>query len=501
MAEIQKNAIAPAEEFKIICPYCFNKACGGDGLPFPHTKVEFRAETCFLDESEIERKLNCTKTGIAMLPSAEEREERMKEFEQSEKYIAGRDERYQEFWSIYAGGTTEVAETNSVLPWERRIIKIGDGITRLEADKNGFLIAAYDDFGRRTDKRVCPHCHNPLPKGYGLNKVKYISIIGITGAGKTVYISQLLQHIVKEARKAALSAYTLGGTVEDFMKNNRVEKDKPLPTATIPERLSQPMFFDVERASGGTRYTDTIVLYDIAGENCESGDKMEKFAEFVRHSDGILLLIDPKQLGFLPEEPPKDEKELPEKVVNTLHSVLETARGEKSEIPIAVCVSKSDKCSDILPPIAHETVNIAGVDVNGFAVRQFNGKEYNILSGKLKELMMLNANQLCTSLQTGYWNFNFFSVSAIGCRCKENESGLSYPVSNPLPKRVEEPIFWLFKQFGYIGCNERVRRPFKIEQPRQPEPEKPSIFKSLFKKEEKAPEILYAEFEEDAILF
>lgn len=35
----------------------------------------------------------------------------------------------------------------------------------------------------------------------------------------------------------------------------------------------------------------------------------------------------------------------------------------------------------------------------------------------------------------------------------------------PEPRRIEEPILWLFKQFGFIRSNTKVLRPYPIKQP------------------------------------
>ena len=133
---------------------------------------------------------------------------------------------------------------------------------------DGFVTQAVDLFGKTTHSRVCPYCHNPLPLGFGKNKVKYISIIGITGSGKTVYISQLLKGMTDYASKVGLNAFFTSDHETNFILNNQVKQGKPLPDSTSPKRLSQPMFYDIVRDENGVQKTDTIVLYDIAGENC-----------------------------------------------------------------------------------------------------------------------------------------------------------------------------------------------------------------------------------------
>ncbi|MBQ3075482.1 MAG: hypothetical protein IJC26_05385, partial [Clostridia bacterium] len=361
------NPIAPDDEYQIICPYCFNMASGGNGEPFSHSQVEFRSETYFSSQSEIEQALGFTEIDIDLASTGAERLAKKTQFDIYQRFLLGTDTKYQSFWDEFEGQTTEQNDRNGrgPTPWEMPIIKKEKGVKQVYADVDGFITHAVDDFGKITHRRVCPHCHNPLPLGFGKNKVKRISIIGITSSGKTVYISQLLRGMADYAAKVGLNAYFTAEHVTNFIEVNKVKRGEPLPAATTPGRLSQPMFYDIVRSENNVPQTDTIVLYDIAGENCQKAEDMVRFARFVEHSDGLILLIDPKQLGFLSDEIPEEDKKAPALALNTLHSVLEARMGTKSQIPIAVCVSKSDMCAGILPPIAQEQVPVADPDPSG----------------------------------------------------------------------------------------------------------------------------------------
>jgi len=493
----QENFIAPDNAFSIVCPYCFNMASGGNGRPFPHTAVEFRAETSFANVREMEQKLGFKEFDIDMCDTQAEIDAKRKQYGIYEKFLLKTDDKYQSFWNDFEGRTTEQNERSGrgPTPWELPVVGLGNGIKSLGADVDGFVTHAVDEFGKVTHRRVCPHCHNPLPLGYGKNLVKYISIIGITGSGKTVYISQLLKGMTDYAAKSGLNAYFTSPHETDFIEMNKVKKGEPLPDSTSPGRLSQPMFYDIVRTVGNEQRTDTIVLYDIAGENCRKADDMVRFSRFVEHSDGLILLVDPKQLGFLSDEVDEDEVDAPSLALNTLHSVLESEKGKKSNIPIAVCVSKSDQCTGILPTIAQEQVQVADPDETGLPKKEFDGKTFNKLSEGIKDLMQKNAGSVCQNLMTEYWNYNFFAVSAIGCACAPTEQGFYAPVSRPDPKRIEEPILWLFKQFGFISSNTKVLRPFKIKHAERYLYKKPFLGKPSL---EKVPDE-YSAYEEETV--
>lgn len=497
----KENNLAADAAFSIVCPYCFNMASNGKGRPFSHKDVEFRAETYFSSETEILKKLHYTEVELALKGNAAN-QEKVKEFEKHKRFlVSGKDEKYNAFWANYEGRTTEQAARGAEkgvkgpVPWELPVIKKGDGVAEICGDVDGFVTHAVDEFGKITHRRVCPHCHNPLPLGYGKYPVKYISIIGITGAGKTVYISQLLKGMSDYASKSGLNAYFTSDHETNFIEANVVKKGAPLPESTSPGRLSQPMFYDIVRTVDGVQHQDTIVLYDIAGENCRRADDMVRFSSFVEHSDGLILLVDPKQLGFLSTEVDEDDIDAPSLALNTLHGVLESAKGKKSNVPIAVCVSKSDQCVNILPTISQEQVQNADPDESGLIKREFDGRAFNSLSEGIRDILKTTANTVCQNLATEYWNYNFFAVSAIGCGCEPTEQGFYAPVSRPNPKRIEEPILWLFKQFGFISSNQKVMRPFKIKQPERYIYKKPFIGKPYLI----AQEADFAVYEEDKI--
>lgn len=446
------------DKYMITCPYCFGEA-------FSHEDVHFRADTYYVSEKEIEEKVG-KEIEIEMMEDSYQRNIKLEEYQRSKRFLVCEDKKYEDFWKQYAG-TTEKSKPNDKgpLPWRRPIISTNDGVMKFIRDADQFVIGAVDILGKETRSRVCPHCHNPLPIGFGKNRVKNISIIGITGAGKTVYISQLLKGMMDSVAKVGLAAFFTGNHVTDFIKENPVKRGKELPGSTVPEKLSQPMFYDIVQGDGNGKRTDTIVLYDIAGENCKDADSMIQFAKFVEHADGLILLIDPKQLKFVFSESIEDEEiEEPSKALITLHGVLCSKTREKNKIPTAICVSKSDQCFDILPEIAQDDVQIAGENEMGLPINQFDGKNYNKLSQELTELMKKNANAVCNILANNYINYNFFAVSAIGCECQMTEKGFVAPVFEPEPKRIEEPVLWLFKQFGFIESNTKVKRPFKIPQ-------------------------------------
>ena len=119
------NPIAPDDEYQIICPYCFNMASGGNGEPFSHSQVEFRSETYFSSQSEIEQALGFTEIDIDLASTGAERLAKKTQFDIYQRFLLGTDTKYQSFWDEFEGQTTVQNDRNGrgPTPWEMPIIK------------------------------------------------------------------------------------------------------------------------------------------------------------------------------------------------------------------------------------------------------------------------------------------------------------------------------------------------------------------------------------------
>lgn len=469
---------------KIICPYCFKE--------FEHDEVHFRLETVKND-------------GYDISDIEYESDPQKKEEMQLSMYFQPKDdEKYEKFWEKY-GGTTELTTQNEQKRFGGQIqvnqLPIIDPKSpeaakclKLQNHPDGksdyFIYDGYnmaqgveDIDGNTSYRRVCPHCHNPLPNGYGRNEVKFISVIGVTGSGKTVYISQLLKNLpTYTSRLANMASQTLDDRVGNFLNNNPVSRNKPLPDSTMAGKLAQPMTYDIVKS--GNKH-ETIVIYDIAGENCTNANEMQRYGDFVMHSHGIILLISPKQIGITEKYGDKNGDENntrdaapPITVLNTIYNTIVAGNSGLCEIPLAVCISKSDIFARLLgdgEENGEEIVEIATSDVAPIqdpATEEtrpgFNATQYNVIQKKIAK--MLEGDPISVALQTQYKYYNYFIFSAVGCAVRKEERDrktVSYPVDDPQPVRIVEPLLWLFKRFGYIRSDTHIRLPALRGDPNQ----------------------------------
>ena len=291
--------------FEITCPYCFRKMLDSEVL-FRSEKVNQGEPDILPDEYDDMEDFQARYRGP-------DKEEILSKYYDWEFFAETEDPAYEAFWANF-NGTTEYNPADDVLrvkAYRRRVIdpsktahqkylkqqSTGDYFIY---DEQGMVTQIELSSGEKCNRRVCRHCHNPLPDNYGKNTVKFATIIGITGAGKTVYLSQLLRRMRTYAVKVGLSAIVNNTGVRTFLENNVIAANEPLPGSTPSTRFQQPLFYEMVRdAKEHGRVTETFVLYDVAGEVFKESSLVNKFAPFVEHADGVIVLIDPMQFEIV----------------------------------------------------------------------------------------------------------------------------------------------------------------------------------------------------------
>ena len=452
---------------KITCPYCFNE--------FNDDDVHFRMETVYAEDDldPIGEGRSLDEIEVDSRYSSVEIKEQMAEFKRREQFVKRDDTVYQNFWAEFAG-TTEKASLSrdgkepSVLPYHRPVFDPKNaqhaalfGKPKRNSDvvnESGMVYAAVDCFGKLTQRRVCPHCHNPLPGAYGKYPVKFVSIIGITGAGKTVYLSQLSKYVAQQIAYFDIVANPTSQDVQEYIEANPVVMGEKLPVGSPPEQLLQPLCWDLVYGRGEQKQYQTIVFFDIAGENCVSAERIQKFGHFVERADGIIVVIDPKQFQFATAA----DAEEPVKVLQTISNVYQNrASNEVRKLPLSICLSKGDKIAQSM--IRGNLDDIQAIQLNnGQFLPKFNAENYNPIHDAISAFVQQNDVQLSAQLNILYDNFNYFLFSAIGTSTHEIEVDgeiFDTPEGITIPKRILEPIVWMLYKFRFIEAHGEIHEP------------------------------------------
>lgn len=413
------------------CPFCFQ--------PFSPQKAAFKAMTVFTEQD--------FEAGM------EEEELVLKK-----EYALQPDEIYQAFWERYPKSEPENRYKDYPVI-DNLSDRFLDG--RYEADSSGFINRATDAFGAVSKIRICPHCHNPLPFEFGKYPVKYISIVGITSSGKTVYLSQLLRQIETFFVKAGLTVVGVYDEVERFLENYKIQKNVPLPRGNAADGLMPPLALNVK--CNKTQQVYTLVFYDIAGENCVHPQQMEKYGPFIKNSDGLLLMIDPEQfLGSFTENGDLErEAHSPDKVIAAMWNAFVTSDNKegRSRIPLAVALSKSDTQTEVLD---YQSTLFSNMSYQEYTDHELPLKDFAAVDMEVRRLLtQMNRNKteiLCNKLNECFPVHAFFAVSALNARPQErtgmHDEDCYMLDEEPETIRVEQPVFWILYKLGVLPVKE-----------------------------------------------
>lgn len=465
--------------FEITCPYCF-KTMRDDEVLFRSEKVNQGDNDILPDDYDDLEDFQARYRG-------RDKEVILSQLRDWEFFQPKTDSEYNNFWRQF-NGTTEVDYSENlfhVKAFERPIIDPSNSshqhFIRKQSDSSFFIRDAQGMVsqielvtGEKCNRRVCRHCHNPLPDNYGKSPVRFVPIIGITGAGKTVYLSQLLKRMKHYASKVGLDATVTTASSRAFVENNLIKANYRLPGSTPANRLQQPLFYDIVRNIDDQRkVTETFVLYDVAGEVFDekksNAATIDCFAPFVRHAHGIIILLDPLQFEVFSSLAP-EEKQLSETtvVLEKIHYIITNGNTEeKSNKPLAMCISKIDM-QIVQSVLTSELRNLMLDDVqyiadhDGIPMPLFNAEQYNPVADELNAFFKSADFTLSNKMRTNYTKYCYFGFTALGCDiATSDDNTYQYPKGPILPKRIEEPMLWLFHEFGYIEANTSLHYPNK----------------------------------------
>jgi hypothetical protein len=332
--------------FEITCPYCF--------LKFQDDQVVFRAKHAFTIDD----------ISNSFLSDAE-REKRMSFLQFSEydgdlgSLDAGQvvDGGLAEFWKKRGGSAgyqTDDPEwyyphidPADTVPFYKmtRSEPIGDvvpGDDRFVRDEDGFVrrvIDVYEHVATDDMVRLCPRCHNRLPlPDYGKYRTVFIGVTGMTGSGKTVYLTQLLSGMSRWMQNSGYHVAATGALSGGLLAG------KELPSSTDPLVMRRPKAINLFPDDAG-KSPYTLVFYDIAGENCvdsvddsqEDREVKTAIASYIGHVDALLFLVDPAQIPVFSAQGENI------RVGELVNRVCDLRSGPWDQVPVAVVLTKSDQ--------------------------------------------------------------------------------------------------------------------------------------------------------------
>jgi GTPase SAR1 family protein len=316
---------------------------------------------------------------------------------------------------------------------------------------------------KQTRKRLCPLCHMDLPASMGECENLIFALIGASQAGKSNFIAVLIDQLKNRVGPAIdmlvepQNDRTIKRYREEFYEPV-FRKGKPVDATLVAfaggSAARFPLVFSLsflqKTAFGGQRIKRTVTLafFDTAGEDLNDQDTMSTVSKYIYRADGILLLLDPLQLGAVREALPAgtglpEQKTETGEIVTRMTNLILAARslGPTAQIdtPLAVAFSKFDALAPLLDPqsqLKQSAQHVAG----------FDQRDFEAVSGEVQALLASwRSESLLQQVRVRYPRHGFFGLSALGC----NPHGTNR-IERVLPWRVEDPFLWLLYQHGLI---------------------------------------------------
>ena len=285
------------------------------------------------------------------------------------------------------------------------------------------LICAVCGFPNTVKEGYCEHCMAPLELSRSIATrgaaPRFLSVLGASGAGKTVYLGLLLDILSKGYR--GLNGFANG----PFSVAVQQETVAALQMQQFPEKTPSEadhwkwVHCEIARGDKAKDCLD-LVTPDLAGEaialEMEQPGTFETIRVLVKKSSSFIALID----SVRARDAGRDEDLFAMKLISYLSSVHEgnkKSRKRKLKIPVALVFTKADLCPEALE------------DPEQFAASN--------LPGLLR---------LC---QRNLANYKCFSVGVAGASASVADD---YGNHMRIPLRVEphgvvEPIEWLVQKF------------------------------------------------------
>ena len=321
----------------------------------------------------------------------------------------------------------------------------------------GVLIEIVDRMGVKTDKRLCPYCHNNLPSSAGRAPSNIISFVGASQVGKTVYMTSLI-HMLQNETARNFDAVCLPIDVNDYRKFKEdyetplFERGVLLDT-TQKEKRMEPFIFEFafrDRAKPPL----TLVFFDIAGEGTTDTEYLELKAKHIQKSVGILFLVDPLQIktirdkislqkGENPGEFTSEYDEARDVFIALYQKFFSKNDYGRTDIPTAIILTKSDMLK-LLNDDEYFREN-SNVFRNYTHKGVFDLNEFENINGEVGRFFDKVDRPFKDALDIYFTNSAYFAVSAIGSNpVNQRVQGLVEPV------RVDEPFLWLLNKLKII---------------------------------------------------
>jgi Double-GTPase 2 len=200
-------------------------------------------------------------------------------------------------------------------------------------------------------RRRCARCGHQLPVEVDRLPVKFLAVVGVTSAGKTIYLAQSLREATRRGSlgRFGCTEFALTDTDDtaDVLFNKyfeRLFRRQDLLPATDP--TEGPTQFTFTATVSGDEFL--VVTHDIAGETISDPYARAQELIFLPRADAVIFLLDPVDFDAVRVRLPAHVIG-PGKPADQVHvlrqCIAELDEAGRSEVPVRIAVAKADLLS------------------------------------------------------------------------------------------------------------------------------------------------------------
>lgn len=325
---------------------------------------------------------------------------------------------------------------------------------------------AFDACGSPCHEKACPHCHHKLPIFFEQAEQHFFSLIGAPHSGKAYYLAALVHEAetifsrdfsfclqdAAPGTNAALHDLLMRLQVSTSPRTVHLGKElfkenlhRNVWKGTSFQNMPTPFVYGFRKKAEA----HSVAFYnhaDYSNPAYPAGSEHALFFLFDPTTNAefrsLLKNEDDPQLRRNLAESGRQARLLAEIEIR-LRSELGLNPGERSRIPLAVIINKSDcwqsllGAEPLLPIVRNGVVKMGNIDVN---------------SARIRALLFRICPNVCTNAEAISENVRYFAVSALGnapIEYRDEASGevhIEPQPGNLRPSRVSDPLLWAMSQ-------------------------------------------------------
>lgn len=376
-------------------------------------------------------------------------------------------------WTSYCEGNLLTIATHETLRGDPLLGE--DEMLRFEADSFDERGIPLDATGTPCLERACPQCRLKIPHGLGDIPQAFVSILGSPGAGKSYYLSVLLEELQRKTQEkwgyswkdADPTANAPLNTMRHRLFSARNATEAYLAKTSLdghlysrvrlngrPTLLPKPFTYILE---GDEQQSQSLTFYDNAGEHFQPGSEgtTNPVTHHLAHAHLWCFLFDPsKDAAFrknltaardpqLSRNNPTESQELLlaelENRIRVLHQLSPLG---KLNTPLAFIVGKKDMLED------WEPITRWRDPWNG---RHFNALAVDENSRMLREALKEKVPALVSRAEALSEKVVYFATSSFGHAPRRIKTGELSPLPKKMkPSGVEVPVFWWLSSWSAV---------------------------------------------------